>query len=380
MSGTKNTRRWLMIAAWAVIGSGVLVLLIAAMNRKNATACKGYEIEISGVSNNFFIDKKDVLNLLTANGAEKLEGRSASSLDLRRMETLLEKNLWIRKAELFFDNNGILKISIVEREPVARIFTNSGATFYIDSAGERLPLSDKLSARVPVFTGFPTDKTTLGAADSLLLVHIRTLSNYIAADSFWMAQIAQVDITDKRQFELLPLVGNHIIEFGDGEQCAAKFNRLFTFYRKVLSQTGFDAYSRIKVQYERQVIGVKRGQEAPADTNRVRQLLEQVLARNNATAADSVITDTVRAVVNTPVAIPATPNRNTTPVTNRTTPATAKPVVPKPAPPKPNVNTPARPANRPPVSNPSGRNQPNNPKPKPKPTQPPRAVMPARGQ
>ena len=68
-----------------------------------------------------------------------------------------KKTQWIKKAELFFDNNNVLEVRITEREPIARIFTTSGSSFYIDSSLARLPLSDKFSPRLPVFTDFPTD-------------------------------------------------------------------------------------------------------------------------------------------------------------------------------------------------------------------------------
>ncbi len=83
------------------------------------------------------------------------------SIDLASMETALKKSQWIKNAELFFDNNNVLEVRITEREPIARIFTTSGSSFYIDSSLARLPLSDKFSPRLPVFTDFPTDVIVL---------------------------------------------------------------------------------------------------------------------------------------------------------------------------------------------------------------------------
>jgi cell division protein FtsQ len=81
---------------------------------------------------------------------------------------------------------------------------------------------------------------------------------YILSNPFWMAQVAQLDITPTREFEIVPTVGNHIVEFGHGEDYESKFARLFTFYRKVLAGSGMDKYARIKVQYDQQVIGVRK--------------------------------------------------------------------------------------------------------------------------
>ena len=56
------------------------------------------------------------------------------------MEESVSANPWISKTQVFFDNNEILRVNITEREPIARIFTISGNTFYIDSVtGAQLP-------------------------------------------------------------------------------------------------------------------------------------------------------------------------------------------------------------------------------------------------
>ncbi len=52
---------------WVLLGSGTVVLLIAAITKKNNEHCAKIEIDITGVQNNFFIDKKDVLDILAKN-------------------------------------------------------------------------------------------------------------------------------------------------------------------------------------------------------------------------------------------------------------------------------------------------------------------------
>ncbi|MDF2187642.1 hypothetical protein [Paraflavitalea sp. CAU 1676] len=247
------------MALWTIIGAGVVVLLVAAIRNRNDKTCAGYDISMAGNGGQWFMNKKEVVEILTNNGSTVIRGRSMKRFDLRAMEAKLRRNVWIRDAELFFDNNEVLQVKITEREPVARIFTSTGNSFYIDSSCERLPLSEKVSARLPVFTGFPTDKVKVGRADSLLLAHIKEVSLFIQRDSFWMAQIEQTDIVPDRKFEMIPMVGNHVIEFGDGSEYEKKFGRLLQFYKLVLSKTGMDVYERLNVQYDRQVIAIKKG-------------------------------------------------------------------------------------------------------------------------
>jgi cell division protein FtsQ len=251
----RHIKKMLVFGFWLAVTIGVLVLAVAAMKDRKEDTCKGYVIDISGSGEKWFIDKKDIVGLLMVQGV--IKGRSLKRFDLRGMEERLKKNPWIKNAELFFDNNQVLQVKIEEREPVARLFTVKGNSFYIDSTGERLPLSDKFSARLPVFTGFPVDKGRLDSADSLLIRQVAQVGGYLLQNPFWMAQIAQVDILPTRTFEMTPVVGNHVIEFGDGTDYDKKFNRLMLFYRQVLGKTGMDRYARLNVQYARQVVGVR---------------------------------------------------------------------------------------------------------------------------
>lgn len=130
----------------------------------------------------------------------------------------------------------------------------------MDSSGMRLPLSEKLSARVPMFTGFPSDNIKLSKPDSVLLKDIVKIGAFVLADSFWMAQVAQIDIEPGRRYELIPIVGDHVVAIGNAEDLDAKFNRLYTFYKQAWLQKGIHYYERLNVQFDKQVVAVKEVQ------------------------------------------------------------------------------------------------------------------------
>jgi cell division protein FtsQ len=256
MKKKRSVRKLFIVSFWLCVAAGTMVLLVAAMNAQSNKTCKGHAIWIEGKADQWFLDKKDIAALLIVQGG--ISGRAIKSFDLRRMENQLKNNVWVKDAELFFDNSRILQVRIEERVPVARLFTVTGNSFYIDSSGERLPLSDKFSARLPVFTGFPSERDKLNGADSVLVRDIINISDYVGHDEFWMAQVSQIDIQADHTFEMIPVVGNHIIQFGDGTDYEKKFKRLLLFYQQVLSKTGMDAYEKLNVRYARQVIGVKK--------------------------------------------------------------------------------------------------------------------------
>ncbi len=268
-----------MMALWIALASGLLVLLAAAIKKKDSKSCRGVEIDIAGVKGDYcFLDKKDVLGLLGADGEGQLSGRNVSTFNLRQLEMSLEKNVWVKDAELFFDNNLVLHIAIEERAPIARVFTVAGNSFYIDSSGKKLPLSDRMKVRLPVFTNYTAESTSgIGKKGTKLVNDMRKLAYYILNDPFWNAQVAQIDIVGDGNFELVPMLGNHIIEFGNGDNCGEKFRRLFIFYKEVLGKTGFDKYSRVDVRYDKQVVGTRRGSISRVDSMQAIRNIEKLM-------------------------------------------------------------------------------------------------------
>ena len=281
-------RKILAVSVWIMLASGVVVLLVAAITKKNTEQITGVDIKISGSHDNYFINKKEVLTILEKVNGKKLEKSPANSLDLTAMESSLGKNDWIKKAELFFDNNKVLQVKVTEREPIARIFTLSGASFYIDSSLAKLPLSDKFSARLPVFTSFPTDVRVLKKQDSALLSEIKIMSEYINSHPFWMAQIEQVDISNAGTFELIPKLGNQVIRFGDAQDCDQKFNKLLAFYKKVETNVGWNKYSVLDIQYKNQVVGVIRdAAEIKSDSLKTVEIMKAIIAEAEKNSNDS---------------------------------------------------------------------------------------------
>lgn len=289
--GTKKTIvfKIFTIMLWLGIGVSTIVLLVAAIYKKDAQKCKGISIEIKDISNNFFIDQKDVLNSITQIVNHNPVGQQLNTFDLRKIENELEKNTWIKSTEIYFDNNAMLRVLITERQPVARVYATSGETFYLDSSSAKLPVSTKFSARVPVFTGFPSDKIILSKADSTLLKDIVVISNAIQKDSFRMAMIEQIDIATDRTFEMIPKIGNQLILFGDATDAEEKFDKLQLFYEEVLLKAGLNKYSTINLQYKSQVVAKKRGAEdIAADAARTVQMMQQMAANAAKVAIDSV--------------------------------------------------------------------------------------------
>jgi len=266
--------------------SGLVVLLVAAIGRRNHELCKDYVITMQGAQKNGFINEKDIRKLLNSGLNGKIKGEPIADFNLRKLEQLLKGNAWVKNANLYFDNREVLHISVEEKEPVARIFTTGGKSFYIDNEGEKMPLSDMMSAKVPVFTNFP-DKKVLSTKDSILLNDVRGTASFILNDSFWMAQTEQIDITEDRTFEMIPTIGHHIVKLGKGDAIDKKFGRLLIFYQQVLSKTSFDKYNIVDVQYSGQVIGSKT-RMSKVDSMQLKKNIEKLLQEARKMQTDTI--------------------------------------------------------------------------------------------
>ncbi|MGZ3850986.1 MAG: cell division protein FtsQ/DivIB [Flavisolibacter sp.] len=277
----KNTiRKMIVLGVWFLVITGITTLLIAA-NRKNTEhLCKRVVVSIKGTGEKLYVEEADILKELGTGIHGTLVNRPVLSIPLATLEKMLERNQWIRDAQLYFDREDILHVSVEERDPVARIFTTGGASFYMDSSGHQMPLLDKISIRVPVITGY-TNSKRMNARDSALLEGVKTLTRFVAANPFWEAQIGEIDITPERKFEIIPVIGDHIIRIGEAENLEEKFHNLLLFYKQVLSRTGFNKYSVVDIQYAGQVVGVNKGPFSRVDSIQLQKNIEELLKKSS---------------------------------------------------------------------------------------------------
>ncbi|MBD0331492.1 MAG: FtsQ-type POTRA domain-containing protein [Chitinophagaceae bacterium] len=276
MNTRKTIQKIFVITAWLIVASGITTLLIAANRKEQKHICRKLVINIKSSTEDIVIDKNNIAVLLHANAKHKLTNQPLSNINLQRLEKVLENNPWIANAELYFDSRDILHVTVTEKQPVARVFTSGGASYYIDSSAVHMPLMENVSLRLPVVTNFP-DIKVLRKTDSALIKDIKSVLQFIRQNSFWNAQIAQIDITADRMFELIPTVGNHIIKIGGAENLDQKLERLYIFYQQVMSKTGFSKYRVLDVQYEGQVVATRKSATAVADSIQLQEKISELL-------------------------------------------------------------------------------------------------------
>jgi cell division protein FtsQ len=256
-------RNWKKIVGrilWSIAGGLLVLLFIISWKAKEEKKCTNIDVELVGENTvALFMDEKDILAFIHEKGIRP--GMPIGALNLNELEKSLRSIKWINHAELYLDNHQSLQIKIEQRSPIARIFTASGASFYIDKEGRRLPLKQLTVLRLPVFTGFPSDQEKMSSPDSLLLNDVLHFTKAIQKDSFFMAQIAQINIESNGDFEMVPSLGDHIVLMGAAENVEDKLNRLYSFYKQVWVNSGINAYQVLDCRFDHQIVALKKGMQ-----------------------------------------------------------------------------------------------------------------------
>ena len=279
-------QRILFFLFWIGIGTGMTLLLVAAIGRRNKERFRSYTIEIQGHYGGAFLTQDSVASLLQIHTAG-VRGELLSLFNMQQVEMKLQQHPWVRKAQLYFDNQDILHVRIIEKKPLARVFTQNGASSYLDERGQLMPLATFRTVKVPVFTGIP-DSAGVKNKDSLLLIQMRDMAQLIVNDSFWNAQVAQIDRTVDQNWELVPVVGDHIVKLGQATDFPAQLKKLFIFYKQVLVKSGFNRYRTVDLRFDNQVVA-GYGVGPQVDSIQLRKSVQQLLQQSRLADLDTSI-------------------------------------------------------------------------------------------
>ncbi|RKR85455.1 cell division protein FtsQ [Mucilaginibacter gracilis] len=249
-------RKILIGFAW-VTGIGGIVALMSFIEHKQAgVVCTEVKIFIPG--NQYFIDKEEVDNILQVK-SNALIGHKLEDINIHALEEKLRANPFIESAEVYMEMDGVIHVSISQRQPILRIVNKYDQDFYIDQHGLKIPLSQNFTARVLVATG-QIDELFANRVDSVhndIAKNLFKTADFIRKDSLWNAQIVQIYVNNNHELELIPRVGNHRILLGNADSLSNKFANLLAFYKQALPKVGQDAYTVINIKYANQVVGIK---------------------------------------------------------------------------------------------------------------------------
>lgn len=238
---------WKKIAfgAFNIMLGGYLVLAMTAFNKPDdSQVCRNIRITIEKGVVEGFLSSNDIKSMLNEDGISPI-GQSMEKINLRVMEELLEGKELIESAECYKGQNGLVCIDVHQRIPVARVMSDHGDDYYVDSHGKPMPRTD-YSCNLIIATGT--------ISKSYAEKWLAPLSNIVLKDPFWKNQVVQYHVLSDGSVEIMPRVGGHVIYLGQPTNVEKKLSRLQKFYRYGLMQAGWNKYSRVSVEFDNQIV------------------------------------------------------------------------------------------------------------------------------
>lgn len=237
------------ILCLSILVIGYLVVAITTMNRKpDNEVCKGMELTVKDSVDYGYITPNGIKNILK-NSKLYPEGKRLGDINVRALEKALDNHPFISEAECYLTSGGKVHVEVYQRIPLLRIMSSNDDDYYIDHKGKIMPVQGT-SVHVAVATGFIDRKFARKELYELAL--------YLQTDPFWKSQIEQINVTSKKELELVPRVGDHLIFLGKGENYQEKFRRLKIFYNEALNRVGWNKYERISIEFNNQIICTKK--------------------------------------------------------------------------------------------------------------------------
>jgi cell division protein FtsQ len=246
-----SARKILQLVVTVIVTTGCVLAMTSASKVQQQKKIKGININIKNDKYGF-IDKQQVKDILLNDRHIDLMATSLGNVNVHKMENIITANPWVANAQVYIDNKQIMHVNVTQRVPVARLFEQSGNSYYLDHTLKSMPLSDKYIHYTTVVTNVPELKDD--SASTSLKAQIVSLVSFIDKDTFWSAQVSQVILGDDQTFEIVPVLGNQRILLGDTSRMQEKFHNLFAFYKKVLNRIGWEKYELIDVRFNGQVV------------------------------------------------------------------------------------------------------------------------------
>ena len=251
----KHTLFALVTLAFAALCAAVLAV---AENSRRTLACKEIRAEIRGGQG--FIDEDDV-KAYVSNYYGTFTGERIDSVDLNRIEKILSRRDAVKKATAWTTDDGVLHISIVEREPAARFEDGSGGGFYADAEGFIFPLKKGVeppvplvSGKIPVRAGSGYNGEPSSEGERRWLREALTLTAFRQKNRQWQEIIAGIEVDENGEFTLLPIEGKEKFLIGNAGGLEEKFARIEKYYRYIRPAGEENRYRSVNVKYKDRII------------------------------------------------------------------------------------------------------------------------------
>ena len=246
----------LVILTVASVCAGAMVLHRSDREQKSHAVCKGLSVSIEG--NNRFVTEDDVKSYI-AGGYGPVTGQKIDSIRLYRIEEILDSKSAVLKSQVWATDDGILHVSIEQRNPAAR-FAGTNGGFYVDDRGCIFPLHSTYTAPVPVISGnipvktSPNYKGKAGKAEEQKWIEdVLNLLDYMDRNRKWRNKFESITVAANGDFVMRSAEGREKFIFGRPDDFESKFSRIEDYYNRIAPAWEEGYYSTVIVKYDGQI-------------------------------------------------------------------------------------------------------------------------------
>ena len=235
---------WINIRLILIFGLIVALYSFTSIKNQNRKLSKTM-VQFVG-ENNQFLTRETVNKLLIENNSD-IKTLTKVKLDLNKLEKIVNKNNMVEKSQVFLSIDGVLIAIVKQRTPIVRVINND-TSFYVDYQGNKMPLSDDYSARVPL---------VLGEINNNNSAELHTLFKYIYDDDFLKKNIIGIQLFNNGAIKLMNRNYNYEIDFGRSQNIEKKFNNYKAFFQKAVQDSSITKYKTITLRFTQQVVCTK---------------------------------------------------------------------------------------------------------------------------
>ena len=211
--------------------------------------CTGVELQFDDEGEeNVLIGEEGIRAILTAHKITP-QGQMFGTIDFKEIDSILSLNPYIDTVTSYNNSAGKLCVRIKRLCPILHIFSDSGEEFYLARTGKTM-VQGGLNTNLCVVTG--------NVSRAYASKHLVTLGRFLCDDSYWKLQAQQVNITKDGEIQVIPRVGDCVIELGPPIDIDKKLQNARIFYEKGFTATGWNKYKAISVAFKDQVVCTKR--------------------------------------------------------------------------------------------------------------------------
>lgn len=255
----KAARYMIMIALGAIVLGVIAAAVIAGKTNRDTLECRSLSVEILDSLENDFVSVKDIRQFLDREYGQYI-GMPLDSIDLSRIEKIIDGRSAVHKSEAYVTRDGILHIKVTQRKPVVR-FQKGDSGFYADIEGFVLPLQSSYSSHVQIVDGDIPINMKSGhkgmiedPKEKAWFDRIMAVIRYIENSSVWKDRIVQIHIEDGGELTLVPREGTERFQFGQPVNIEDKFDRIGKYYTGIAASGKDASYRSVSVEYDGQIV------------------------------------------------------------------------------------------------------------------------------